>query len=184
MKVVKTYVLTPIGLAGLFRRPPSAFRFAGVLLGLVSAAVASAQKTPQFPDGPGKDAFVRICSACHGAQIVMDKGLTEDGWTQVVLNMVERGAQGSEEDFGTIVAYLSKNYPPKTASTAATAAKVNVNKASADDITKGLDLAPKDAQAIVAYREQNGLFKTFDELRKVPGVDAAKIDAKKDLVTF
>lgn len=130
---------------------------------------------------------MRVCSACHGAQIVMDKGLTEEGWTQIVLNMVERGAQGSEEDFGAIVAYLAKNYPPKTdaaSGAAGTAAKINVNKATAGDMSKGLDLTAKDAQSIVTYREQNGFFKTLDDLKKVPGIDVAKVEAKKDAVTF
>jgi competence protein ComEA len=36
----------------------------------------------------------------------------------------------------------------------------------------------------VGYRLQNGTFKTLDDLKKVPGVDAAKLDAKRDLIDF
>ena len=63
-------------------------------------------------------------------------------------------------------------------------AKINVNKASADDLKSGLDLSPKEAQSIVAYREHNGLFKTIDDLKKVPDLDGSKIDAKKERLSF
>ena len=35
-----------------------------------------------------------------------------------------------------------------------------------------------------AYREKHGKFKTLDDLKKVPGVDAKKLDAKKDRIAF
>ena len=72
------------------------------------------QKQQQLPDGPGKEAMQRVCSGCHGAEIVIGRGLTRDGWTQVVTEMIERGAQGSEDDFGQIVDYLATNFPPKS----------------------------------------------------------------------
>jgi competence protein ComEA len=151
------------------------------LLALVSGSALPAQQQQSFPDGQGKDTFLRICSVCHGAQIVLGRGNTEDGWTQVVLNMVQRGAQGSEQEFGEIVQYLAKNFPPKAEGSVMT---VNVNKASAEEIKTALDLALKDAQAIVAYREHNGAFKTVEQVEKVPGVDSAKIESKKDRITF
>jgi competence protein ComEA len=150
------------------------------VLGLAGAGLLPAQQQ-QFPEGQGKDTFLRICSVCHGPQIVLGRGNTVDGWTQVVLNMVQRGAQGSEEEFGEIVQYLAKNFPPKAEGSVLT---VNVNKALAEEIKTALDIALKDAQAIVAYREHNGPFKTVEQVEKVPGVDAAKIESKKDRITF
>jgi len=76
------------------------------------AIAANAAPAKQLPDGPGKEPLERICSACHGAEIVMGRGLTKDGWTQVVQDMIQRGAQGSEDDFTQIVDYLAKNFPP------------------------------------------------------------------------
>ena len=144
------------------------------------ATIALAQQK-QLPDGPGKEAVQRVCSQCHGAEIVMGKGLTRDGWTQVITDMIQRGAQGTEDDFAQILEYLAKNFPPGSETAAK---KVNVNKAPAEDIKTGLDLSSKDAGAIVAYRQQNGDFKSLDDLKKVPGLDASKIDAVKDRVTF
>jgi competence protein ComEA len=96
--------------------------------------------------------------------------------------MVARGAQGSEDEFGEIVQYLAKNFPPQTAAPAANA--INVNKASAQDLKTGLQLSDKEAAAIVSYRQQNGDFKSVEQLEKVPGLDASKIEAKKSRITF
>jgi competence protein ComEA len=131
----------------------------------------------KLPDGPGKDTFVRICGACHGPQIVIGRGNTEDGWSQVVMTMIQRGAQGTEDEFAQVVQYLTKNFPPG-------GAKVNVNKATADDLKSGLDLTDKEAQSVVAYRQQNGNFKAIDDLKKVPDLDFKKIEAKKDKLIF
>ena len=103
--------------AGTFR-VAAILRTAGLasVLACFCAAGAQAQQKQQqqLPDGPGKEAMQRVCSACHGAEIVIGRGLTRDGWTQVVTEMIERGAQGSEDDFGQIVDYLATNFPPKS----------------------------------------------------------------------
>jgi mono/diheme cytochrome c family protein len=107
------------------KRPILFLRNAGLASFLAGAVAISAhaqqdqqkqqnqQKQQQLPDGPGKEAMQRVCSGCHGAEIVIGRGLTRDGWTQVVTEMIERGAQGSEDDFGQIVEYLATNFPPK-----------------------------------------------------------------------
>jgi competence protein ComEA len=47
-----------------------------------------------------------------------------------------------------------------------------------------LEISTKEAEAIVRYREQNGDFKTPDDLMKVSGLDTAKIQARKDRLEF
>jgi mono/diheme cytochrome c family protein len=39
--------------------------------------------------------------------------MTQEGWGQVVANMITRGAKGSPADFETVTNYLAKNLPPK-----------------------------------------------------------------------
>ena len=41
-----------------------------------------------------------------------------------------------------------------------------------------------EAAAVIQYREKNGPFKSLADLKKVPGIDSAKIEAKKDSITF
>lgn len=161
------------------------------LFGLLTLPMSSALAQDQnLPEGAGKDVFVRTCSGCHGPQIVIGRGNTEDGWTQIVLNMIQRGAQGSEDDFAQIVQYLTTKFPingTKTgpmSSSGNSSAQVNVNKSTAEQLKTGLELTDKEAQAIVSYREKNGLFKTVDDLKKVPDLDGKKIDAHKERVAF
>jgi competence protein ComEA len=154
------------------------FVHALVLALLFISPSAFAQKS-ELPDGAGKDVMLRVCGQCHAATMVLGKGNTRDGWTQVVGEMVARGAQGSDDDFGAIVDYLTANFPPQ-----ADVQKVNVNKADATALQSGLQLTAKDASAIVDYRKQNGDFKTLDDLKKVPGIDAAKLDSEKQKISF
>ncbi|MFZ5756655.1 MAG: ComEA family DNA-binding protein [Pseudomonadota bacterium] len=62
----------------------------------------------------------------------------------------------------------------------ATAAPVNVNKASAEEIDaalKGIGL--KTARAIVTFREQQGPFKSVEQLGDVKGVGAKTIEKNR-----
>jgi competence protein ComEA len=57
-----------------------------------------------------------------------------------------------------------------------------VNTAMVQDLVKTLDLSEKEALAIVSYRERNTKVKDFEELKKIPGVSAEKLQAKRDLI--
>ena len=51
------------------------------------------------------------------------------------------------------------------------AAPVNINQANADTIAKSLNgIGPGKAAAIVQFRNDNGPFKTIDELKYVKGI--------------
>lgn len=51
------------------------------------------------------------------------------------------------------------------------AAPVNINTADAKVISKNIKgVGLKKAQAIVAYREKNGIFKKVEDLKKVKGI--------------
>ncbi len=130
----------------------------------------------QFPDGPGKATFLRVCSTCHSPMNVMAAGHTEQGWEDTITKMAGYGASGSDEDFTAILEYLEKNYPPLP--------KVDINKASAPELETGLQLEPTLAEAIVAYRDKHGDFKTLQDVEQVPGVDAAILEAKKGRINF
>ena len=141
-------------------------------LAAASLAFAAADR-PKLPEGRGKETMMRICGGCHGAEIVLGKRLDRDGWSQVVVNMIQRGAQGSDDEFADIVDYLTN-----------TVSKINVNQATAQQLQSGLGLSEKEAAAVLHYRDEKGDFKTIDDLKKVPGVDAAKIEAKRSLLAF
>ena len=88
--------------------------------------------------------------------------------------MLQEAPDVKQSERDKILEYLVKNFP----------ARANVNKADAKDLQAALEISPESAAAIVQYRKQNGRFKTLDELKKVPGVDAAKLDSKRALIDF
>ena len=52
-----------------------------------------------------------------------------------------------------------------------------MNTEPATQLATDLGLTDDESKALVAYRDKNGNFKTIDDLKKVPGIDAAKFDA-------
>lgn len=60
---------------------------------------------------------------------------------------------------------------------------VNINQASAEEIADLLiGIGLQKAQAIVEYRQQNGEFKSADELAKVKGIGTAIVDKNRDRI--
>lgn len=49
-------------------------------------------------------------------------------------------------------------------------AAVNINSATAEELKALPGIGPSKAAAIVAYREQNGSFKSVDDLKNVKGI--------------
>lgn len=60
------------------------------------------------------------------------------------------------------------------------AGPVDINKADAVTIAKELQgIGLSRAQAIVAWREKNGAFKTLEDLRKVKGIGAKTLELNR-----
>jgi len=81
---------------------------AALVLVLPSAAGAQA-----FPDGPGKEILEKKCSVCHAPEQVTTFGRSAEEWHEVVVNMIDLGAEVNEEEAKVLVEYLAKNWPLK-----------------------------------------------------------------------
>jgi competence protein ComEA len=139
------------------------------------ALIAFGVAAQTLPDGPGKETFETVCSRCHAPDAVIGKQGSKQWWQSKVTEMLQEDTDVPASDIDTIVAYLAKNFP---------AVKINVNKAAVKDLESGLEFTAKESEAIVQYREAKGSFKTLDDLKKVPGLDAVKVESKKDRVEF
>ena len=133
----------------------------------------------KLPDGPGKEVTQKVCGSCHGAEIMIGRQEEREAWGAIVEDMIARGATGTEDEMFQVVDYLSTHF-----SKTSPVMKINVNKATAKDLQAALRLTEKQATAIVQQRTDKGAFKSVEELEKVPGLDAAKIEASKNRLSF
>lgn len=60
---------------------------------------------------------------------------------------------------------------------------VNINTAGVDEFMTLSGIGESKAEAIIAYREENGLFLTVDELINVSGIGESTVDAIKEFIT-
>ena len=134
-------------------------------LSLAVAGVAMAQANDPL--------LIKLCVGCHEIDLVVARRHTRQEWDGVVQDMIARGSKGADEELAFVAEYLSKYL-----------GKVSVNTAAAKEIQDGLKISDKDAALIVAWREQHGKFKNFEEVRKVPGLDSAKLGDKRGWVSF
>ena len=148
-------------------------------LATTSAAAMRQQRPlpPQAPDKPTDEQaaglFVRMCNECHDAARISSTRRTRTDWEGQIGQMIEKGAKGTDKEFETVIGYLLRTF-----------GKVYINSAMADEIVAVLTLSQKDADTIVAYRAANGKFVDFDALKRVPGIDMKKLEARRDAVGF
>jgi len=143
-----------------------------------SVAPEPASAHPEFPTGEGRDAVMRLCVRCHSPNIILASGQNRLGWENTITKMVRLGATGDDEDFTDIADYLTKNFPTSAVQ------KIFVNMATDKQIAAVLEISLDDAKAIVAYRDKLQGFKSIDDMKQAPNVDAKKIDSKKDRLVF
>ena len=158
-----------------FGYPSRTFRLltAVFIVGLFAAAGAVVVSSAQEPDDAPAAAFRRVCSSCHDAERILATRRTRTQWEEIIEKMIDRGAEGTSEDFTTAEVYLLR-----------VSGRVNVNRAQAKDIVAVISVTQKDADAIMEYRKANGEFKDFDALCKVPGVDLEKLKQGRDAIAF
>ncbi len=61
-------------------------------------------------------------------------------------------------------------------------AKININTASAEQLTQLQGIGQKYAAKIVEYREQNGPFTSAEDIMKVPGIGPVTVEKNKERI--
>ena len=128
---------------------------------------------PSPEDVAGRAALEQVCGTCHEGTLGQDVFRTPPEWNDVLSRMADKGATGTKEQFTSIKTFLLRNF-----------GKVNVNTAPAHELAPVLEVTPEVAAAVVEQRRANGSFKTIEDLAKVPGIDAAHLDRRKDRLLF
>ena len=148
-------------------------------IALLVAAVASAadeKDAARLPEGPGKEIAGRICLECHDSGNFRKARLTSEEWADSVADMVERGAKGTPSEIEAVVQYLARNFGED--------APVRINTAPFAEVRTVLGFTIAEVRALLDYREKHGALRSFEELLKVPGIDAAKAEAQKSRIVF
>lgn len=139
-------------------------------------ALSADDSAKLLPDGPGKEVTGKVCTECHDTANIRKLRLTRDQWSGKIDDMVDRGAQGTDEELGAVLDYLTRNFGPDS--------KLLVNSAPFAELKAILKLTNDETQAVLDYRKAHGDFHDWTDMLKVPGLDGKKIEAQKDILTF
>ena len=61
--------------------------------------------------------------------------------------------------------------------------KININKATVEELSTLKRIGPSYAQRIVDYRNENGPFQKPEDIMKVRGIGIKAFEANKDIIT-
>lgn len=109
----------------------------------------------------------------------MAGGLTSLADTEAV-NLAEKLTDGQHIHIPTKEIFLQA----QNSSGSSSGDLVNINTADAERLATLKGIGPALAQRIIDYREQNGAFKSIDEIKNVRGIGQKKFDAFKDKITI
>ncbi|MGB2715448.1 MAG: helix-hairpin-helix domain-containing protein [Vicinamibacterales bacterium] len=148
--------------------------FCVVFISRLGSAPVPANTSYQESSDPGAPVFANVCGKCHPKERAVVTRRTRSQWEEVITTMITtRNAQISDEDFDTVLGYLTREY-----------GRVNINRAPAPDIVEVLHVPEKVGETIVQYRKEHGPFEDFDGLVKVPGIDRDKLESRRDAILF
>ena len=97
---------------------------------------------------------------------------------QIVVQAYIEAEPGNSESTGA-----SNSGLPSSSNTEVLSSKVNINTASASELTTLDGIGESTAAKIIAYRQANGSFASIEDIKKVSGIGDRKYEAIKDRIT-
>ena len=161
------------------------FALVGLAFYLVASSFVSAQGAPGDldmitkasdldPDMADARAVATVCTACHSSTQFLTAARPYLRWEQTIQDMLDRGADGTDEQLDRILTYLVRNITI-----------VNVNSSPADQLAMTLQIPAAAAQEIVTRRSGRA-FTNIDELKATNGINTDVLQklAAKNLIQF
>jgi DNA uptake protein ComE-like DNA-binding protein len=121
---------------------------------------------------PGQ-AIRKVCTSCHGLELVMDTPRDYNAWHDTVQEMLDRGARGSADELDLVMQFLFENMTT-----------IDVNHADSEALQTVLHATPDQVKAIVARRDKQPFKDLADLEAAVPGLDRPVLEAKKRMIFF
>ncbi len=147
-----------------------------ILIAAVLCAVIVGYNAFYVPDASVSEPAVTVDAASSGA------ASTEEYTASSIPPAASSGAPARAADSSSRAAASAKG--KSRASSARPAGKIDINTASAQQLSDGLSgVGDVIAKRIVAYREQHGPFKSVEDLKNVSGIGDKKFAAIRDSVT-
>lgn len=151
----------------------------GLALALFCVAVGSTRAKALPPAAASNDfseedfqSVKAVCTRCHGASLFMNSPRSWNRWNETFARMSAHGARPTEAQADHIVRYFLANLT-----------LVNVNSASADELSLALGVSDEVAREIIA-RRQKRKFRDLGDLRSIPGVDPTLLEKRKARIEF
>ena len=121
---------------------------------------------------------------------ILDAIQLAGGYTEEANTNAINHAQKVEDEMVIYVPKIGEEVPELTNTVTMTSSsdaqnsngKINLNKASVEDLTSLPGIGPQKAQAIIAYRDENGRFRSIEELKNVSGIGEKTYEKLKDLI--
>ena len=125
-------------------------------------------------DPADAQAVATVCTACHSSAQFLTAARPYLRWEQTMQDMLDRGAQGTDEQLDHVLSYLVKNITI-----------VNINTSPPDQLGMTLQIPSAVADNIVARRTARP-FTSLDELKAVKGINPEVVQklAAKKLIAF
>lgn len=151
-----------------------------------SQTASSSEVTPIYADIKGAVVSPGMYQLPQNARVFdlinMAGGFTEEAvqdhvnLAQLVVDQAVVYVPTSSEDLAT----WQEGQGGLTGEKESTSAKVNLNTADLSELQQLNGIGEKKASAIIAYREENGSFKSIDELKKVGGIGEKTFENLKE----
>ena len=132
---------------------------------------ASAAFAQTLPDGPGKQTFEDTCSLCHSPTTVIGMHKTKAEWKSKVTEMLQE-QDVSDSDRTAIIDYLFPQFPRDS----------QRKQSAAKDLETILAQKTPPPSCNIANRKAPS--RRLEDLKKVPGIDPAKLEAVKSKLEF